>query len=74
MVLLTSAGFLSGDMEEWLQDLMTAALHGGVIINAINLKGLNTVVPDGDASDEKGPPSEPWQTNRGQATATQLAI
>jgi VWFA-related protein len=50
MVLLASGGFLSGDNEQLLQELATAALHRGVVINALDLRGLYTVIPGGDAS------------------------
>jgi VWFA-related protein len=52
MVLLTSGGFLTGNVEDWLQDLITLALHNGVIVNSMDLKGLYAVVPGGDASEE----------------------
>jgi VWFA-related protein len=50
MVLLSSGGFVSGEDEQWLQGLATAALHSGVIINALDLRGLYTLIPGGDAS------------------------
>jgi len=49
LVLLASAGFLSGGQEGELQDLSTAALHNGVIISSLELRGLYTVIPGGDA-------------------------
>ena len=47
MVLLASGGFLSGDNEQLLQELATAALHQGVVINTLDLRGLYTVIPGG---------------------------
>ena len=50
MVLLTSGGFVSAEDEQWLQELSTMALHSGVIINALDLRGLYVLMPGGDAS------------------------
>jgi VWFA-related protein len=74
MVLLTSGGFLSNEMEQQLQQLMTAALHSGVIVNSMDLKGVYTVIAGGDASEEKGPAAVRWQTNRGQAKAQETRL
>jgi VWFA-related protein len=51
IVLLTSGGFLSGDTEEQMQELSIQALHSGVVINSMDLRGLYTVIPGGDASE-----------------------
>ncbi len=53
MVLLTSAGFTSGEEESRLQAIIGKALHSGVIINSADLKGLYAIVPGGEASDPR---------------------
>lgn len=53
MVLLTSAGFISGEEESRLQAIIARALHSGVIINSADLKGLYAIVPGGEASDPR---------------------
>ncbi len=74
MALLTSAGFLTGGVEDWLQDLATVALHSGVILNAMDLRGLYTVIPGGGADDDSAPPAQRYQTRRGQAKQTEMKI
>jgi VWFA-related protein len=73
-VLLTSAGFLTGGVEDWLQDLATTALHSGVILNSMDLKGLYALVPGGGADEDSGPPAQRWQARRGQAKQTELKM
>ena len=51
MILLTSAGFLTGNLEYDEDLLMAKALHAEVVINTLDAKGLYTVLPGGDASD-----------------------
>jgi hypothetical protein len=51
MILLTSAGFLTGTREAEVDRLVTKALHAEVVINALDAKGLTTIVPRGDASE-----------------------
>jgi len=53
LVLLTSSGFVSGGKEQELQALSSVALHHGVIVSGIDLRGLYTVMPGGDASTPK---------------------
>jgi VWFA-related protein len=74
MALLTSAGFLTGGVEDWLQDLATVALHSGVILNAMDLRGLYTVVPGGGADEDSAPPAQRYQTRRGQAKQTEMKM
>jgi VWFA-related protein len=50
MILLASAGFLTGNLEIDQDRLMTKALHAEVVINTLDAKGLYTVIPGGDAS------------------------
>jgi VWFA-related protein len=50
MILLTSAGFLTGNLERDQDLLMAKALHAEVVINTLDAKGLYTVNPEGDAS------------------------
>ena len=45
MILLTSSGFLTGNLEMDLDDLTSKALHAEVVINALDAKGLYTVMP-----------------------------
>jgi VWFA-related protein len=53
LVLLTSSGFVSGGKEQELQALSSVALHNGVIVSGMDLRGLYTVMPGGDASTPK---------------------
>ena len=50
LVLLVSSGFVSGGAEQELQALSDAALRSGVIISGMDLRGLYSVIPSGDAS------------------------
>lgn len=50
LVLVTSSGFIAGDKEQELQALSSVALHHGVIVSGIDLRGAYTVIPGGDAS------------------------
>jgi VWFA-related protein len=50
MILLTSAGFLTGNLEVAQDLLMAKALHAEVVINTLDAKGLYVVNPTGDAS------------------------
>jgi len=52
-VLLASGGFVSSEEEQGLQELTIVALHSGVVINALDLRGLYPVIPGGDASTPK---------------------
>lgn len=45
MLLMTSAGFLSETLEEQQDDIIRDALHAGVVINALDAKGLYTDGP-----------------------------
>ena len=51
MILLTSAGFLTGDLEADEDLLMAKALHAEVVINTLDARGLYLELPGGDASD-----------------------
>jgi len=53
MILLTSAGFLTGNLEVDQDLLMAKALHAAVVINTLDAKGLYAVNPTGDASTPK---------------------
>ncbi len=50
LVLLASSGFVSGGSEQEFEKLARAALHTGVVISAIDLRGLSTVMPGGDSA------------------------
>jgi VWFA-related protein len=52
MILLASAGFLMGNVETDLQQLMVKALHAEVVINTLDAKRLYTVIPGGEASNK----------------------
>jgi VWFA-related protein len=45
MIVLTSSGFLSGELESELSDLMHRALHAGVVINSLESRGLFAYTP-----------------------------
>lgn len=49
LVLVASSGFVSGDAARELEALSTAALRGGVVISGMDLRGLYTIMPGGDA-------------------------
>jgi VWFA-related protein len=50
LVLLTSTGFISGGKEQEIQALGSVALHNGVIVSGMDLRGLYAAMPGGDAS------------------------
>jgi len=54
MILLASAGFLTGNLEIDEDLLMAKALHAEVVIDTLDAKGLYTVNPGGDASTPEG--------------------
>ncbi len=70
MILLTSAGFLTGNLEADEDLLMAKALHAEVVINTLDAKGLYNVMPGGDAS-ESSPLGRVSQ--RAQAVNAQIA-
>jgi VWFA-related protein len=51
LILLTSGGFLTGDLEADEDLLMARALHAEVVIDTLDARGLYTVLPGDDASD-----------------------
>jgi VWFA-related protein len=55
MILLTSAGFLTGGLEADEDLLMAKALHAEVVIDTLDARGLYTVSPGDDASDSPPP-------------------
>jgi VWFA-related protein len=59
MILLTSTGFLTGNLEVDQDLLMAKALHAQVVINTLDAKGLYTVIPEGDASTPSPGPLPP---------------
>jgi VWFA-related protein len=54
MILLTSTGFLTGNLEPDQDRLMVKALHAEVVINTLDAKRLYVVNPTGDASTPAG--------------------
>jgi hypothetical protein len=85
VILLTSAGFFTASREIDMDFLVAKALHAEVVINALDAKGLNTVVPGGDVSERSrmGSPSlivdgqtanqQPQAQNDGMAVLAVLA-
>jgi VWFA-related protein len=53
MILLTSSGFLTGNLEADEEALMTKALHAEVVINTLDAKGLYVAIPGGDVSEPR---------------------
>jgi VWFA-related protein len=53
MVVLSSSGFLSGDLERDVDRVIDSALGGGVVINALSAKGLYAGSPDGNLSEQR---------------------
>jgi len=51
-VLLTSAGFLSGELEGDMTELIHRALYAGVVINALEARGLYAYAPGVDSSQD----------------------
>ncbi len=45
VMLLASPGFLTGTLEQDEEELITQALHAGVVINSIDSRGLYTIEP-----------------------------
>ena len=43
VVLMASSGFLSGTLEPEREEIINRALHGGVVINSLDAKGLYTL-------------------------------
>jgi VWFA-related protein len=52
MLVLSSSGFLSGNLERDVNRVIDNALHGGVVINALNAKGLYTPAPGGNFTEQ----------------------
>jgi VWFA-related protein len=57
MILLTSAGFYSGNLELEEDQLMAKALHSEVVINTLDVKGLYAVTPGGAAETRQTAPT-----------------
>jgi VWFA-related protein len=53
VLVLSSSGFLSGDLERDMDRVIDNALHGGVVINALSAKGLYADSPDGNLSEQR---------------------
>jgi hypothetical protein len=64
MILLTSGGFYSGNLEMEQDLLMAKALHSEVVINTLDVKGLYAVTPGGGAETRQlGPTARAKITN-----------
>jgi VWFA-related protein len=70
MILLTSSGFLTGNLEEEEDRLMTKALHSEVVINTLDAKGLSVNMPD-VATDAAAPPPSGRTSQRTRNVNTQ---
>jgi VWFA-related protein len=70
MILLTAAGFLTGNLEADEDLLMARALHAEVVIDTLDARGLYTVLPGEDASDS---PPVGRTPRRAQAVEAQAA-
>jgi len=54
-VILVSPGFFTSfDVQTYKTDVIDRAIHANVIINALDARGLWTVIPGGDASQQSG--------------------
>src|SRR5215469_6030165 len=53
VLVLTSSGFVSGDLERNVDRVIDNALHGGVVINALSAKGLYADSPGGNLSEQR---------------------
>lgn len=51
LLIFLSSGFIAGDVRYELQDVVTAALKSGVVMNAIDIRGLYTTI---EAANEAG--------------------
>lgn len=71
MIVLTSSGFLTGNLEQELEEITHNALRGGVVINALESRGLAAYSPGGDIS--KPPPVRSGRT-AAQASTVELRL
>ena len=53
VLVLSSSGFLPGDLEQDVDRVIDNALRGGVVINALSAKGLYTDSPGGNLSEQR---------------------
>jgi VWFA-related protein len=53
VLVLSSSGFLSGDLERDVDRVIDNALHCGVVINALSAKGLYADSSDGNLSEQR---------------------
>jgi VWFA-related protein len=53
ILLLNSSGFLSSDLESDVNRVIDNALRRGVVINALNVKGLYAEAPGGNLSEQR---------------------
>lgn len=66
MIVLTSSGFLTGNLEQELEEISHDALRGSIVINALESQGLAPYSPAGDIS--KPPPIRSARTAAQAAT------
>jgi len=73
-VILISPGFLLLlDHRSDETDILEKALHGNVIVNTLNARGLYTIIPGGDASQPSAQPLVTAPLKAGMATASAQA-
>jgi VWFA-related protein len=53
MLMLSSSGFISGDLDRDVDRVIDNALRGGVVINSLSAKGLATEVPGGSLAEQR---------------------
>jgi VWFA-related protein len=53
VLVLSSSGFVSGDLERDMDRVIDNALHGSVVINALSAKALYTDSPGGNLSEQR---------------------
>lgn len=52
ILVLTSPGFLTATLRPVMEDLVDDALRANVVINSVDSRGLDTIMPGGDISQE----------------------
>lgn len=75
MVLLSSSGFLAGTLEDEQDRIVQAALHAGVVINALDSKGLyaeNPGTPIDEIEQSSGQPNIAQMFNDAMSQANML--
>jgi VWFA-related protein len=53
MLVLSSSGFLAGDLDRDVDRVIDNALRGGVVINSLSAKGLDAATPGGNLAEQR---------------------